>query len=461
MRNKMRLRQRYQTVAVVLTAMFLLSVNVSTKADGPDRVVSSGPLSCCTVGPSCTVVVPGKSNPWLAGAPPATTTPDGDSAPAQSPVLVSCLAFAPGDRLTFTAFGNVSNCPSGCPISGPDGDGVISHLYGEEFFIPDITAPLNSLVGIFLGPGPPVPPTPSPSDFSTFALQNYGNLSPLRGQVFFIGDGRGSLGPIEFCQGVFVPPGATQLFLGTMDGFDWKNNINNFAVTICKQNSFCLQDDTNGNILRFNTATGHYLFIRCSDGFTLTGKGFVTVSGCTISLHDFPFLPEPPPPPFGPPLGLNASVNTCSMNGTASLTVTTRRLVRVFTINDTNTADNTCRCQGAGLPDLVPEPLLLDPARVSFCRLDPSGRLVIRVKNQGTAASLPTFTRVEFLPGEVVFLRTPKIPPSEAVDLLPPLVFPGACYNPDCDFRITVDWVEFVDESDESNNTVDGRCIGG
>jgi hypothetical protein len=243
-----------------------------------------------------------------------------------------------------------------------------------------------------------------------------------------------------------------------MDGFDWKNNIGNFAVTVCKQRSICLQDDSNGNILRFNTATGHYQFTRCSDGFTLTGRGFVTIAGCTISLRDFVITLDPPP--FGPPtpFSLTASVNTCSMKGTASLTVTARRLVRTFSINDTNTADNTCSCPGAGLPDLVPEPLPNLPAPIAFCRLDAAGRLVIRIKNQGTAASLPTFTRVEFLPGGVVFLPTPSIPPSGEVDL--PLVFPGACHNPDCDFRITVDSVEFVNESDEGNNTVDGRCIG-
>jgi hypothetical protein len=112
------------------------------------------------------------------------------------------------------------------------------------------------------------------------------------------------------------------------------------------------------------------------------------------------------------------------------------------------------------LPDLVPEPIPNLPGPVGFCRLDAAGRLVIRVRNQGTAASPPTFTRVEFLPGGVVFLATPSIPPGGVIDLSPSVVFPGGCHNPDCDFRITADSDELINESDESNNTVDGRCIG-
>jgi hypothetical protein len=54
---------------------------------------------------------------------------------------------------------------------------------------------------------------------------------------------------------------------------------------------------------------------------------------------------------------------------------------------------------------------------------------------------------------------TPAIPAGNSVTL-PPQAIPGGCFNPDCDFRITVDAGAVVDESDEGNNTASGTCIG-
>ena len=47
-----------------------------------------------------------------------------------------------------------------------------------------------------------------------------------------------------------------------------------------------VEDDATGNYLVFFTGTGKYKFTRCSDGFTITGVGFVKVDGCTINLED-------------------------------------------------------------------------------------------------------------------------------------------------------------------------------
>src|SRR5215470_10039393 len=67
------------------------------------------------------VQVPGTSNPWLAGMPEGTTAQAGDSAPAQSPVLVP-LRLAAGQWLEFSKItGSVSYGP-GLPRSGPEGD---------------------------------------------------------------------------------------------------------------------------------------------------------------------------------------------------------------------------------------------------------------------------------------------------------------------------------------------------
>src|SRR5262249_4020262 len=58
------------------------------------------------------VLVPGTSDPWLAGMPDGSTASMGDVAPAQSPALVPDLAVNAGDVLTFTAAGSVNFFPS-------------------------------------------------------------------------------------------------------------------------------------------------------------------------------------------------------------------------------------------------------------------------------------------------------------------------------------------------------------
>src|SRR5262245_49267494 len=53
---------------------------------------------------STITIVPGTSDPWLAGMPNGSTASLLDIAPAQSPVQV-LLAFLPGDALRFSATG--------------------------------------------------------------------------------------------------------------------------------------------------------------------------------------------------------------------------------------------------------------------------------------------------------------------------------------------------------------------
>jgi hypothetical protein len=59
--------------------------------------------------------------------------------------------------------------------------------------------------------------------------RDYLSLAPALQQVFFMGDGltSGSL-----AQTIIAPAGATRLYLGTMDGYSWDNNIGSFEVTL-------------------------------------------------------------------------------------------------------------------------------------------------------------------------------------------------------------------------------------
>lgn len=112
----------------------------------------------------------------------------------------------------------------------------------------------------------------------------------------------------------------------------------------------------------------------------------------------------------------------------------------------------------ADLPDLVP--VEMNPL---FCTLDDRGRLIVTVKNQGTAHATPTVTRVLFsntvTPGRAVCdLFTPGLDPGEQVDLRPVTIPPVT--TTDINFKIIVNFNELVPESNTENNTVSGRCVG-
>jgi hypothetical protein len=95
-----------------------------------------------------------------------------------------------------------------------------------------------------------------------------------------------------------------------------------------------------------------------------------------------------------------------------------------------------------------------------FCNLDTASaapRLVVSVKNQGTAPAPDSVTRVEFDRGGTYELATPRIPAGGAADL-PPLVIPPACFAPNCQFRITVDSTQVAGDRATRNNTATGRC---
>jgi hypothetical protein len=97
-----------------------------------------------------------------------------------------------------------------------------------------------------------------------------------------------------------------------------------------------------------------------------------------------------------------------------------------------------------------------------LCNLDPGAaapRLVVSVKNQGAVGAGGSITRVDFNPGGSFDLPTPPVPPGGAVDL-PPLRVPGNCFNPNCQFRITVDSASAVYESNAANNSASGTCTG-
>lgn len=102
-----------------------------------------------------------------------------------------------------------------------------------------------------------------------------------------------------------------------------------------------------------------------------------------------------------------------------------------------------------GKPDLVP---------AASCSRNSQGELIVKVKNQGTAAANASVTRVEFFPGGAFDLQFPSIAAGATSESA--VSIPSECWNHDCDFQIKVDVTNQVNEADEGNNSGSATCVG-
>jgi Flp pilus assembly protein TadG len=166
--------------------------------------------------------------PWLAGMPTGSTVaatggnPTSSTAPSQSPYQVSGVTISGGVHLSFRDAGGATSY-SGSGTFGPDGQTSWIVAQAATNGINTTSAPIQSVVGIFLDNNAPNTTALAGSlDFSTDASRDFTTLSPGLKQVFFIGDGLNSSGQL---QEFVVPTGATRLYLGIMDekGWWWDN----------------------------------------------------------------------------------------------------------------------------------------------------------------------------------------------------------------------------------------------
>lgn len=172
-----------------------------------------------------------KSNPWLAGMPAGTTANGYDAAPVAAPTVLS-TALTAGVPLTFDVTGKTSNQLGVEQEYEPDGNPnwVIHNYAGAEHGIADLHAPISSLVAVFLDDSQPdATAAPASLDFTDPLSRDFATLSPALKQPFFIGDGRRLNGEV---QQFVVPPGATRLYVGSMDGQQWSDNAGGFSVTL-------------------------------------------------------------------------------------------------------------------------------------------------------------------------------------------------------------------------------------
>jgi hypothetical protein len=157
-----------------------------------------------------------------------------------------------------------------------------------------------------------------------------GAISPGSGLVMYGGD-----------------PSAFNLFTQPGEGaFDPNNEVIYLnAIAGCCGSNFdvCLQDDSNGNLLQFNSTTGAYLFTNCA-GLTLSGTGSVTIKGGVITLQQ-----------NGPDRRVLGRIDRSMNRGAASVQIFPPG--STFTITDRNTANNTCACPAAlGQPTQLSPP---------------------------------------------------------------------------------------------------------
>lgn len=189
---------------------------------------------------STTATVDGTDNPWLAGMPNGTQANVGnpkanpDSAPAQSPYQVGGMTITPGQVLTFGSITGTVNYDPSTPLFGPDGDTayIVQNFAGAENGIASMNAPMNAVVGVFLGASQPnLSAAPAMLDFTSAASREFTSISPALKQPFFIGDGKTSSGAF---QQFVVPAGATRFYLATMDTYEWNNNSGTRTIPLKK-----------------------------------------------------------------------------------------------------------------------------------------------------------------------------------------------------------------------------------
>jgi hypothetical protein len=185
---------------------------------------------------------------WLAGMPNFTVDNGGfDVAPNQSPFLAGGplpVAVIPGQYLEFL---NVAGTVTFHHDDSSDCDGntafpnFVHNGGATPWGIAGLTAPANSLIGVFIGSSQPSGVPPATLDFGDAtgsipsgipvgggplllgaASRTFTTLSPKLQQPFFIGDGVDNT--TNTTQQFFIPPLATRLYLGTMDQQKWSDN---------------------------------------------------------------------------------------------------------------------------------------------------------------------------------------------------------------------------------------------
>ena len=197
-------------LATMVSGMLLITASAIVLMAGGDSVAA-------------TLTVGAQANVYGAGEPTTPPAPAGGG----GGVLPPSFSLPPGsDVLTFSSVtGSVSCCSGGSTFNGPDGNGFaggstnLNPVSGISGIVHN--AATMFLVGVFPNGSNPTDPAPASLNFGSGGLgTGFAGLSPLLNQQFFIGDGLTGTGS-GAVQEFNVPAGATTLFLGFADGFNF------------------------------------------------------------------------------------------------------------------------------------------------------------------------------------------------------------------------------------------------
>lgn len=103
-----------------------------------------------------------------------------------------------------------------------------------------------------------------------------------------------------------------------------------FSVTTTQPFDICIQDDSSGSLLKFNSTTGDYQFTNCA-GLIIGGTGTLVTKGGIITLQH-----------NGPDRRVLARIDKEVRSATASVQLFSQGTT--FTITDRNTGNNSCSC---------------------------------------------------------------------------------------------------------------------
>lgn len=163
------------------------------------------------------------------------------STPRQSPLqlTLSSIGLAAGDTLSFEGLSGSASYVAG-QTNNADGDSGFIVALGQTYpgSVPtnsmngmsNVRAPIGAVMAVFLNDNSPTTgSTPSCLDFNSSTQRDYASISPEMKQVFFVGDGKKSDGTV---QKIIVPDGATRVFIGMMDAWQWNDNTGNFSFKV-------------------------------------------------------------------------------------------------------------------------------------------------------------------------------------------------------------------------------------
>ena len=168
------------------------------------------------------------------------------STPRQSPLELplSQLSVSPGDPLSFEGLSGSASYVANSANNSADGDNTFLVALGQTYppsvptdsmnGISNVRAPIGAIMAVFLDDNPPTnSPAPTDLDFSTDSQRDYSSISPQLKQVFFVGDGKRSDGEVQH---IVVPQGATRVFIGMMDAWQWNDNVGDFQFKVYGRN---------------------------------------------------------------------------------------------------------------------------------------------------------------------------------------------------------------------------------